>query len=108
MPEQGNELMLATRDLETALQRFQEALRASGVLQATGGAVFNALRQWRAEMARSKQVPPYIVATDAVLRSIEAARPKSMEELRAVRGIGENKVNLYGEQILSIVATQSP
>lgn len=106
MPEQGTpDLTQATRTLETALADFQAAFKASGVLQATSGPVFRALRQWRTEQARAKAVPPYVIATDAALHAIEAAKPQDLAALGAVRGVGPTKAATYGAEILKVVAT---
>lgn len=108
MPEHGTpttpDLAKAILTLETALQDFQHALRESRMASQPPGPVFQALRQWRTEQARAKQVPPYVIATDQVLRAIEAARPKDIVQLQAVRGISPAKASQYGEQILQVVA----
>ncbi|MEA3190756.1 MAG: ATP-dependent helicase RecQ [Thermoplasmata archaeon] len=109
MPPDGipkPDLAQATANLETALAAFKDALRASGV-RAGGGPVFEALRRWRSEQARAKQLPPYVIATDAVLRAIEEARPASLDELRAVRGVGATKAETYGADILAVVAKEA-
>lgn len=107
MPDQGipTDLAQAMKNLENALAQFQTALRESGVKTAIGGPVFQALRQWRTDQSRTKQVPPYVIATDATLHAIEETRPKTMEELVEVRGIGPAKATLYGGEILQIVAS---
>jgi len=107
MPSNGMpstpELATATSNLERALEDFRRALRAAG-LPRSEGPVFAALRQWRTQQAREQQVPPYVIATDAVLRAIEEARPTDLTQLRAVRGVSEAKARQYGEHILRVVA----
>jgi superfamily II DNA helicase RecQ len=66
--------------------------------------VFEALRKWRTERARAKAVPPYIIATDSVLRAIAQARPQDAAALQAIRGIGPAKASEYGPDLLRIVA----
>ncbi len=94
-------LAQATADLVRALTQFQNAL-ANDESAATGP-VFEALRKWRTEQARAKQVPPYIIASDAVLRAIEQARPADLMGLRSIRGIGPAKAELYGDGILAVL-----
>ena len=48
--------------------------------------------------------PPYIVFSDKTLRDMCAKRPASPEEFLAVNGVGENKLNLYGERFLAAIA----
>ena len=68
--------------------------------------VFERLRQWRRETARSLGRAPFIVAHDSLLRTIWAAGPTTLEELAALPGMGPKKLEAYGEGILS--ALQSP
>ena len=110
MPESGHDtpnLAQATTNLENALQDFKRALRPVAHAGAATP-VFSALRVWRTQQARTKGLPPYIIATDAVLRAIEAARPTDLGQLQAVRGISPAKVASYGNEILEVVAKASP
>jgi ATP-dependent DNA helicase RecQ len=109
MPEDGiNEKL----DLENAMNRLSgavrnvyAALRAAGFKAPADTPLFAALREWRTGEAREKGLPPYIIATDAQLRAIEAAQPTDLEQLRAVKGLSENKVATYGEAIVHVVST---
>jgi ATP-dependent DNA helicase RecQ len=66
--------------------------------------VEQALRAWRTERARKDGMPPYIVLHDRTLLAIAAAQPSSLVALRQVDGIGPAKLELYGEDILAVVA----
>ncbi len=50
-------------------------------------ALFEKLRAWRLETAHAASVPPYVVAHDALLRRIAAARPQDEAQLLAIHGI---------------------
>jgi ATP-dependent DNA helicase RecQ len=107
MPTNGMptpDLATATANLERSLQEFGQAFRASDLPRLAGGPLFQALRQWRSEQARTKQLPPYVIANDAVLRAIEEAKPADLASLKAIRGMGGSKVEVYGADILAIVA----
>jgi DNA helicase-2/ATP-dependent DNA helicase PcrA len=52
-------------------------------------------------------VAAFIVASNAVLRAVAEARPGSLEELARVPGIGPTKLELYGDELLSVVAGSS-
>ncbi len=67
-------------------------------------AVFEALRSWRAGIARSHGVPAYVIFHDATLREIALARPDSLEDLGFVNGVGVKKLESYGESILECIA----
>ncbi len=65
--------------------------------------IFQALRQWRAEIARSHGVPAYVIFHDATLREIAMARPDSLESLAHVNGVGVRKLESYGDSILACI-----
>ena len=71
-------------------------------------ALFERLRAWRASVAKEHGVPPYVVFQDVTLRAIAAARPDSLQALRAISGVGERKLANYGEAILRVVAGADP
>ncbi len=66
--------------------------------------VFEALRTWRAGIARSHGVPAYVIFHDATLREIAMARPDSLSALAHVNGVGTKKLESYGESILECIA----
>jgi len=61
------------------------------------------LREWRRETAKEQNVPAYIVMHDTTLDEICQVRPRSIDGLLQVSGIGERKAELYGRQILDVL-----
>jgi DNA helicase-2/ATP-dependent DNA helicase PcrA len=61
------------------------------------------LREWRADRCRRDRVSAFIVLSNRHLRGIALTRPRSLEELAAVEGIGPTKLELYGEEIMSVL-----
>ncbi|MEC5197981.1 DNA helicase-2/ATP-dependent DNA helicase PcrA [Arthrobacter sp. PL16] len=68
---------------------------------------FEALRAWRLVEAREKDVPAFVVFTDATLVAIAEARPQSLDELGELAGIGSSKLERYGEAVLEIISDNS-
>ncbi len=66
--------------------------------------LFQRLRAWRSGVAKEQGVPAYVVFTDATLAAIAQARPDSLSELRAVSGVGDAKLERYGESVRQVVA----
>ena len=64
------------------------------------------LKNWRRERAAKEGVPPYIILGNMALLYIVAACPATAEELLAVSGVGESKVEKYGREILDIIAEE--
>jgi len=65
--------------------------------------LFAALKAWRAEVAKARGVPAYVVLHDATMDGIAAARPRSLDELRGIPGIGDKKLEHYGAALLAVV-----
>lgn len=64
---------------------------------------FEALRTWRAEVARSHSVPAYVIFHDATLREVALNCPASLDELGQISGVGVRKREAYGEELLRCV-----
>jgi ATP-dependent DNA helicase RecQ len=78
--------------------------RAGIVLPTDAMPLFDRLREWRAGAAREQGVPAYIVFGDATLRGIALARPSTLAELATISGVGEKKLESYGEAVLEVVS----
>ena len=67
--------------------------------------LFHRLKAWRTAQARSQSVPPYVVFHDATLAAIAAARPRDLDALSCIPGIGARKLERYGDAILAVLAS---
>jgi ATP-dependent DNA helicase RecQ len=65
--------------------------------------LFETLRQWRFELAKQTQKPPYVIFSDETLRQLARVRPSDSERLRYVYGIGDAKLRTYGPLVLAII-----
>ena len=65
--------------------------------------LFEALRAARREIASTTSVPPYVVFHDSTLREIAARRPRTLGELGGVQGVGEAKLQRYGDAMLDAI-----
>jgi len=79
------------------------AVAAGAALGEADAKLFETLRAWRAGVARAHGVPAYVVLHDATLQAIARARPATIDELRAIPGLGERKLANYGAQLLALV-----
>ena len=66
-------------------------------------ALFEELRALRREIADREGVPAYVIFHDATLREMAAPRPATEEELLDVGGVGERKLEKYGEEFLALI-----
>ncbi len=70
-------------------------------------ALFEALREWRAGVAKEQKVPAYVVFTDATLEALSFAKPVDQQGLLKISGIGRTKVEKYGEAVVEVIARTS-
>jgi DNA helicase-2/ATP-dependent DNA helicase PcrA len=62
-----------------------------------------ALRAWRFERARTDGQPAFVIAHDTTLAAIAEARPRTLAALRRVKGMGPQKLERYGEELLAVI-----
>ena len=87
--------------VETGKKRKKAAQLAG--LNELGAALFEKLRSVRTELAAEKSVPPYIICSDKTLKDICAKLPRDKEQLANVYGMGEQKIQNYGEAFVTAV-----
>lgn len=87
--------------VETGKKRKKAAQLAG--LNELGVALFEKLRSVRTELAAEKSVPPYIICSDKTLKDICAKLPRDKEQLADAYGMGEQKIQNYGEAFVTAV-----
>jgi ATP-dependent DNA helicase RecQ len=80
------------------------AARAAVVLDSVAQPLFDKLRAHRAEVARSRGVPAYVVALDRTLVEMAQVRPQTTDQLLMLHGMGPARAEQYGEGFLRVVA----
>jgi len=65
--------------------------------------LFEALRDVRRALAQEAGVPPYVVFHDSVLREMASARPLTRDGLSRITGVGERKLDAYGDAFLAVL-----
>jgi uncharacterized protein YhbP (UPF0306 family) len=94
---------------ETALQgcvvapqpKLEKPVTASATTR--DAALYEALRTYRNKRTREDGVKPYVLCNNKELEGLVARRPQTISQLQEVRGFGEKKCALYGEEIIAIV-----
>jgi ATP-dependent DNA helicase RecQ len=61
---------------------------------------FQRLRAVRAEMAKQRELPPYCICHDSTLKLVARFAPATLADLERIKGMGPNKVRMYGQQLL--------
>jgi len=101
-------------DLSLARQKRPEP-RAAGRTHAAGESwegvdheLFDALRALRLQIARERGVPPYVIFHDTTLRDMARVKPRSLDALRHVYGVGERKAADLGDRFLEVIRRSQP
>ena len=85
-------------------ERYQR-IRGWDTLKPKGAAVLRELAAWREAEARRRNVPRGRVMRDEVLLQLARHPPKSVHELRGLRGVHSSEVDRHGEQLLATMAS---
>ena len=72
-------------------------------LDETGRALYERLAELRGELAREQGVPGYFIFNNATLVDMAAKRPRTVDELLGVSGVGAKKAERYGEVFLAVI-----
>lgn len=92
---------------ETAAERKQRRSRSSK--PGTGDYdenIFQVLRSLRKQLADAQEVPPYVIFSDATLQDMARKKPTTKTEMLTVSGVGNYKVDQYGDAFLEVLAKE--
>jgi len=87
----------ADRNLST------RAKGARAELDEADAVLFEALRRKRTEIAKELSIPPYVVFADTTLVGFATLKPMSLEAMLEVSGVGQTKLERYGDAFLEII-----
>ena len=76
-------------------------------LDADVRARFDILRAWRRDRAAEQHVPPYVIFQDKTLLEIALAEPGSLDALGRISGVGQSKLDRYGQSVLEALAASA-
>lgn len=65
--------------------------------------LFERLRALRAVIAKEEKIPAYLVFNDATLKEIETVRPMTEDEFLDISGVGQRKLEVYGDRFMDVV-----
>ena len=77
------------------------AVEGTSVLDET---LFAMLKDLRRDVARRKNLPPYVIFQDPSLEDMATSYPTTVEELKNIKGVGEGKANRYGAEFCQLIA----
>ena len=68
-----------------------------------GKEIFEALREWRKEVSKEKNLSAFIIAENKPLKRVAKEKPVQLNDLQKIKGFGDFRVTEYGEDIIDIV-----
>lgn len=88
---------------QRASKRTPKRATADMTLAPADRGMFDRLREKRLTLAKAQNVPPYVIFHDRTLMEMVTRRPQSLNELRQIPGVGEQKLERYGEEFLGVL-----
>jgi ATP-dependent DNA helicase RecQ len=92
-----------TRVTRTKSRRGDIVSKSPGREETGDAALLGALRAWRSQIARKRGVPAYVVLHDSTIDGIATSRPTTSTQLRTILGIGDKKLEHYGDELIALV-----
>jgi ATP-dependent DNA helicase RecQ len=101
----GEATLAMRRQKKSALAGRRTARRkpSSSPQASDNPTLFDALRAWRAEQAKTQGVPAYVILHDKTLHELADRQPTSPDDLLDVPGIGQAKAERYGSDLLVLI-----
>jgi len=102
--------------LEVPEMQKKKDKKTETILPVKYPSLYNSLKSWRNQKMRELDVPAYMIIQTKTMAGLATVLPSTKNELSAVKGMGKNKIEKFGSEILSIISefcrqnqiTQSP
>jgi ATP-dependent DNA helicase RecQ len=99
----GEETLRVREDAKQAAPRKKSRAAALGDVPESERGLWEALRECRRRLASEQNLPPYVIFHDATLRQMLAERPADRDALLRISGVGQAKLERYGERFLEVL-----
>ncbi len=103
----GEQTIMLRRDLPAKRTKKETRAAKSADMPEASRPLFDALRAERARIAKAQGVPPYVVFHDTTLLAMAAARPATLDDMSGISGMGQKKLERYGEQFLKVIESHA-
>ncbi len=105
MTEAARPILRGEASIELRRDTIRRAVRAEPValVAEEDEPLVAALKAQRRALAEASKVPSYVIFADRTLNAMAAARPKDLDEMMAIPGVGEKKLEKYGRLFLEVI-----
>ena len=93
--------------LQPRTKKKKKSEKAPVALSDADAPLLARLKDLRRDLARARDVPAYVIFPDRTLEELAAARPASLDAMRGIHGIGEVKLERFGEAFLEAITKES-
>jgi len=96
---------LLYREVQPPAAKGQRRGRSAAALETVDPELFDVLRDVRMRLARERGVPPYVIFHDRTLREMADFRPRTLDDLGGIYGVGAKKAADFGDAFLTAIRT---
>lgn len=96
-------LKLNSKSYEILKRKRQVVLLVVDKEEVIDKELYNIFKSWRRDKAIKEDIKPYIIFSDSTLIEMVNRLPKNREELLNIKGIGEKKLDKYGDEIITLI-----
>ena len=101
-------LELRADSLRRAAARAAVRAAPAALVSPEDEGLFSALKARRRALAEEQGVPAYVVFPDRTLIEMAAARPRTLDAMRGISGVGEVKLARFGPKFLEVLTGEAP
>ncbi len=98
----GEQTLMLRKDIVPEKGKRNKAEKRA-VVQGKNSLLWDALRTKRREIADDQDVPPFVVFHDATLMAMMDEMPDNLQQMSYISGVGEKKLELYGNKFLEVL-----
>ncbi len=99
LTENSKKILFDQKKVMVNIRQEKKQKKAKHIYQADGydEKLFNHLKKVRLKLSKSRNIPPFIVFSDASLKEMATKLPKTEEDFLKVKGVGDKKLIQYGD-----------
>ncbi len=102
---EGQEVLFGRQAFRVLVKKKTRRDGQSAVTDDYDRELFERLRSLRRRLAREQDVPPFVVFSDRTLHEMARCFPATPDEMRCITGVGEQKLERYGKDFLSLIVS---
>jgi ATP-dependent DNA helicase RecQ len=96
-------MMVMGNFYEDANEDDEDAAEDNGGTAAADNRLFEMLKDLRKQVAKEKQLPPFVIFLESSLEDMATQFPTSLEELEKISGVSKGKAMRYGQRFVDLI-----